>query len=312
MLDRPVIRVAVAVGLAVSCFSVAGCSGDPSRLSTAISTRPEAPEDVVREVEPWSDPSVERRQITSAGLKRDYVLSVPKGARQRERLPLILVFHGYREDAQRMREHTQLDKADAVVAFMDGVDNAWAPAPYATTTGQQDLTFVDDVVSQLEEEFSIDRARVFAAGFSNGGGFAAFVGCQRPQDFTGVATVAGAFYQRVSEGCSQIPMKHIDFHGTADPVISYNGGERHETVYDSTHDMLVEAAVRNHCAREEETRLSDTVVQATWDDCDAALEHYRIEGGPHVWPGGTADTSASVSSGFATRAVLRFFGVGVS
>lgn len=312
MFSRPVIRAAVAFGLAASCLGVAGCAGDPSRLRTAISTRPAAPEDVVREVEPWSDPFVEQRQITSAGLKRDYVLSVPKGAKQRDRLPLILVFHGYREDAQKMREHTQLDKADAVVAFLDGVDNAWAPAPYATTTGQQDLTFVDDVVAQLEGEFAVDRARVFATGFSNGGGFAAFVGCQRPQEFTGVATVAGAFYQRVSEGCSQIPMKHIDFHGTADPVISYNGGERHETVYDSTHDMLVEAATRNHCAREEDIRLSDSIAHATWDDCDAALEHYRIEGGTHVWPGGTADTSGLVPSGFATRTLLQFFGVGAS
>ena len=273
---------------------------------------PEQPVDSVREVEPWADPVVEQRQITSAGMKREFLLSVPKGAHQRERLPLILAFHGYKEDARQLRQHSQLEKADAVVAFLDGVDNAWAPAPYATSTGEQDLAFVDDVVAQLEGEFSIDTARVFAAGFSNGGGFAAFVGCQRPQEFTGVATVSGAFYQRVSEGCSQIPMKHIDFHGTADPVISYDGGERHETVYDSTHDMLEEAAVRNHCAREEEVRLSDSVVEATWDGCDAALAHYRIESGPHVWPGGTADSSGLVSNGFATRTLLDFFGVGIS
>ena len=281
-------------------------------MRSSSTTMPEHAVDSVREVEPWADPVVEQRQITSAGMKRDFLVSVPKGARQRERLPLILAFHGYKEDAQQLRQHSQLEKADAVVAFLNGVDNAWAPAPYASTTGEQDLAFVDDVVAQLEGEFSIDAARVFAAGFSNGGGFAAFVGCQRPQEFTGVATVSGAFYQRVSEGCSQIPMKHIDFHGTADPVISYDGGERHETVYDSTHDMLEEAAVRNHCAREEEVRLSDSVVEATWDGCDAALAHYRIESGPHVWPGGTADSSGLVSNGFATRTLLDFFGVGIS
>lgn len=311
MFSRPIVR-AIAAACLLFCGLVAGCAGEGSGLRTAITTLPEPPEDIVREVEPWSDPVVERRHITSAGMKRDYLLSVPKGAKQRQRLPLILAFHGYREDAQRLRQHSQLDRADAVVAFLDGVGNAWAPAPYATTTGQQDLAFVDDVVAALESEFSIDRARVFAAGFSNGGGFAAFVGCQRPQEFTGVATVAGAFYQRVSEGCSEIPMKHVDFHGTADPVISYDGGERHTTVYDSTHDMLVEAAARNHCAREEEIRHSDTVVEAAWDDCDAALAHYRIEGGPHVWPGGTTDTSGLVSDGFATRTLLQFFGVGMS
>ena len=307
------IRAAAAIGLAATCFTVAGCAGDAARLRTAITTQPDAPEDIVREVEPWTDPAIERRQTTSAGLKRDYILSVPRGAKQRERLPLILVFHGYKEDADRIMQHSQLDKADAVVAFMDGVGEAWAPAPYAVTSGEQDLAFVDDVLSQLEGEYSIDRTRIFAAGFSNGGGLAAFVGCQRPQAFSGIATVAGAFYQRVAEGCSSIPMKHVDFHGTADPVISYGGGERHETVYNSTPEMLEEAAVRNHCAgRREDVELSHTVTMLSWDDCDAALSHYRIEGGPHVWPGGTSDNTGLVSKGFATRTLLAFFGVGMS
>lgn len=267
-------------------------------------------EDSVRELEPWDAASSEHRTIVSAGMKRDFVLSLPQGAKQRERLPLILAFHGYREDADKLRANSGLDGADAVVAYLNGVGNAWAPAPYATTTGEQDLAFVDGVVAQLEGEFSIDRARVFAAGFSNGGGFASFVGCQRPQEFTGIATVAGAFYQRVSEGCSQIPMKHIDFHGTADPVIAYNGGERHETVYDSTAEMLEEAAVRNHCdARGEDVEASATVTEVDWVGCDAALSHYRIAGGGHIWPGGASDNSGLVPAGFATDALLKFFGV---
>lgn len=307
------IRAVAAISLAAACLTVAGCAGDTARLRTAITTQPNPPQDVVREVEPWSDPAIERRQVTSAGLKRDYILSVPRGAKQRDRLPLILVFHGYKEDAERIRQHSQLDKADAVVAFMDGVGEAWAPAPYAETSGEQDLAFVDDVLDQLEGEYSIDRTRIFAAGFSNGGGFAGFVGCQRPQEFSGVATVAGAFYQRVAAGCSSIPMKHVDFHGTADPIISYGGGERHETVYNSAPEMLEEAAVRNHCAgRREDVELSHTVTKLSWDDCDAALSHYRIEGGPHVWPGGASDKTGLVSEGFATRTLLEFFGVGLS
>ena len=108
-------------------------------------------------------------------------------------------------------------------------------------------------------------------------------------------------------------MKHVDFHGTADPVISYGGGERHETVYNSTPEMLEEAAVRNHCAgRREDVEMSHTVTMLSWDDCDAALSHYRIEGGPHVWPGGTSDNTGLVSKGFATRTLLEFFGVGMS
>ena len=196
---------------------------------------------------------------------------------------------------------------------MQGVDNAWAPAPYAATSGEQDLAFVDAALHQLTLDFSVDRARVFAAGFSNGGGFAAYLGCQRPQEFTAVATVAGAFYEKVSEGCSMIPMKHIDFHGTADPVIAYAGGSRHNHVYDSTEELMSDAAERNRCDPQPVERIvSNDVVEQRWVGCDAGLVHYRIVGGGHSWPGEAKHSSPSVPSGFATRTLLEFFGIALT
>lgn len=259
----------------------------------------------------WAPHSVESRTIQAAGKERHFLLSLPAGARQRDKLPVVFAFHGYRENPEKMRRVSQLDRADAIVAYMAGIDDAWAPAPYAATSGEEDLAFVDAVLAQLEGEFSIDPARVFATGMSNGGGFAAYVGCQRPQEFTGIGTVSAAFYERVSEGCSYIPMKHIDIHGTGDTIIAYDGGQRHETVYDSEPEMFTEAAARNHCAaRAEETEISPTVTEFTWAGCDALLVHYRVSGGPHTWQGGADDHSKTTSPGFATRAQLEFFGIG--
>lgn len=258
----------------------------------------------------WSPTSTQHRVVDAGGLKRDFILHVPVGAEQRAKLPVIFVFHGYLEEAKTIREYSGLDDADALVAYMQGVDNAWAPAPYATTSGEQDLAFVDAALNQLTHDFAVDRAQVFAAGLSNGGGFAAYLGCQRPQDFTAVATVAGAFYEKVSEGCSMIPMKHIDFHGTADPVIAYAGGIRHDHVYDSTAELMDDAAERNRCDPEPvEKVVSNDVLEQRWVSCDAGLEHYRIVGGGHVWPGGGKDSSTTAPSGFATRTLLDFFGV---
>lgn len=293
-------------------LALTGCShGDTELTEPGVTTRALPAVDDVREVEPWGPAGIDHRSITAGGLKRDYIVSMPAGARQRDRLPVIFVFHGYKEDAEKIRKNSGLDAADAIVAYLDGKDSAWAPAPYASTSGQQDLAFVDAVLAELEGEFSIDRSRVFAAGFSNGGGFAAFVGCQRPQAFTGIATVAGAYYQRVSAGCSQIPMMHVDFHGTADKVIAYNGGQRHATAYNSVEEMLNESASRNHCAeRDEDTEVVPGVLRERWSRCDAELAHYRIDNGPHVWPGGAADSSGTVPKGFATDAMLKFFRLG--
>lgn len=289
-----------AVGLRTRAVPAA-TSSTPEETTTATTTT---------SPEPLSPASVERRKTTVEGVDREFVLSLPQGARQRERLPLILVFHGYREDADTIRGYSEMDKADAIVAYLQGVGKAWAPAPYATTTGEQDLAFVDSVRSQLSGEFKIDRARVFAAGFSNGGGFADYVGCQRPQEFTAVATVSAAVYQRVAEGCSTIPVKQVDFHGTADSVINYAGGIRHDTQYESSLEMTEDAAARNRCSSHPaQRRVSDTVVQEEWQDCDAGFEHFRIEGGPHVWPGGLSDSSGTAARGFATQQILDFFEV---
>lgn len=286
----------------------------PSTTRALKELRPEepapTPPPVPSPAPQWSEPKVEKRTIQAGGLTRSYIVSFPPGAPERQRLPLIFVFHGFEEDAQTIHEYSGMDQADAVVVYMEGEQRAWSPAPYAATTGEQDLAFVDAVLAALSTELSVDRARVFAAGLSNGGGFAAYLGCQRPQEFTAVATVAAAFYEKVSQGCSAIPMKHIDFHGTADQVINYSGGERHETVYESTDELLEDAAARNRCNPEPNIiQLSDSVTELQWQGCDAGLEHFRIQGGPHVWPGGGKDTSRTVPDDFATMQLLEFFGV---
>lgn len=285
----------------------AACADAPEQLSEIV---PSSVRDHVAEVEPWSRPDTHERKIQVGERERSYLLSVPPGAKQRANLPMIFAFHGYGEDAASIRKYSRLDVADAIVVYLDGVGRAWAPAPYAKTSGGEDLAFVDAVREEVMGEFSVDKARVFATGLSNGGGFATYLGCQRPQDFTAVASVSAAFYHRVSEGCSSIPIKHVDFHGTDDSVMSYSGGERHDTAYESIEAMLEETAQRNHCAPEYvEKPLSETVSELRWDGCDAPLVHYRVTGGPHIWPGGAYDTSETTTRGFATRTQLAFFGV---
>lgn len=307
-------------------FSMGACDG-PSPKSSPMTTLPmetqvaeqphlpEPPAEPAAPIEPtmlapWAPAAVENRTVMVEGVERHYILSLPPGARQREKLPIIFAFHGKGEEAATMQRHTNLDAADAIVVYMQGVDKAWSPAPYAKTSPEQDLAYVDAVRHQLLGEFNVDRVKVFAAGFSNGGGFATFLSCRRPQDFTAVATVAAANYEQVSEGCSVIPMKQIDFHGTDDPVIKYAGGVRHGSAYASVAASTHDAAARNRCdAGPHATPLEHQVVEEQWIGCDAGLEHYRLEGGRHVWPGGEADRS-ELPRGFATQRMLAFFGVG--
>lgn len=303
---RRIAAVAVVSGLLSAC--------SPEGQRTASLPTPPPPVQASAAAQPRAleqgEPTTQRRRLNVGGVERSFLLTVPPGADRAVKLPVIFVFHGYGEDAESIRGYTHFDRADALVVYLDGVDKSWAPAPYAKTSGEQDLAFVDAVRAALDREFRVDRARVFATGLSNGGGFAAYVGCQRAQDFTAIGTVSAAFYERVSEGCSRIPVKQIDFHGTNDAVIGYAGGERHGTVYESVDAMLGEAAQRNHCfPAPVTTNPLPQIIERRWQQCDAALIHYRVRGGEHVWPGGTHDRQSGSPEDYATRRQLEFFGV---
>lgn len=176
-------------------------------------------------------------------------MSIPPEIEKRSGIPLIFAFHGFEGSAKTMEQFTDFDAAEAVVVYADGVNKAWAPAPYAETTGEQDLAFYDQVREKMIAEFPVHPHKVFVTGLSNGGGFAAFIGCNRAHQIAGVATVSAAFYEGVFDDCTPIPVKHIDFHGTDDSVMKYGGGERHGRRYMAMEDVLKYAAKRNHCNR---------------------------------------------------------------
>lgn len=258
------------------------------------------------------EPSTFSQTMRVVGREREYLVTTPPNVDEREDLPLIFAFHGYKMSDDSMRAMTELDKANAVVVYMQGVNTAWAPAPYATTTGDEDLAFFDAVRQEMLETYPINPSRVFAAGMSNGGGFAAYTACHRAHQLTGIATVSAAYYDTVFEDCAPIPTKQIDFHGTNDNVINYQGGVRHGAGYESVPEVMENAAARNYCDDKPETeKFNRPGEEFIWEGCDAQLRHYRLDGSGHLWPGAEGDRGPGekTTDDFATREILDFFGI---
>lgn len=247
-----------------------------------------------------------------AGREREYLVTTPPNVDERDNLPLIFAFHGYEMSDSSMRAMTEFDKANAIVVYMQGVNNAWAPAPYAVTSGDDDLEFFDAVRQKMLEDYPINPSRVFAAGHSNGGGFAAYTACHRAHQLTGIATVSAAYYDEVFEGCSQIPIKQIDFHGTKDSIIAYDGGSRHGAEFEPVEEVMNQAAQRNYCEPDPVVEtLSRPGEEFVWESCDAQLRHYRLDGSGHIWPGSDSDKGPGekTADDLATREILDFFGI---
>lgn len=241
---------------------------------------------------------------------RSYLLSVPDDYNGDQQWPLVLAFHGWGETPLKFLQYSAFNEAEAIVAFPKGEDKAWAPAPYAETSADEDQEFVEQVIDTLRATYSIDDSRIFATGMSNGGGFAAYLGCQMPETFNSIASISAAYYHGIHEGCSNEPVGRLDIHGTDDPIVGYWGGKRHGRPYSSVESVLDRDAERNECSNQVATsRLANQAIKQDWIGCAEPLEHIRIGGGRHIWPGGAHDASQEVGAWFATDSVLDFFAI---
>ena len=297
--------------VAVSFLAVAGasCSADsPDSAPQAVPT--ETKNLGIPTSAPLSGPEPGSYTTVNLPSGRSFILSVPKDYTGEKKWPMVLAFPGWGQSAENLRGYSRLDAADAITVFAEGKKKAWSPAPYAKTSTAEDKKLVRDIIDAVRATYRVDDSRIFATGMSNGGGFAAYLACQMPDVFKSVATVSAAYYKDILKDCAHSPVGRLDMHGTVDPVVGYYGGTRHKTKYYSVESVLEQDRKRNGCSTNVDmTRLVNNALDMKWSGCTAPLEHIRIAGGSHVWPGGTADAHNEVGKFFATDRVLDFFGI---
>lgn len=247
------------------------------------------------------------------GSGRWFIVHVPHNYSVTEQWPVIVALHGWGEGAAAIYESSDFRYAHAISVYPQGSPEdspAWAPAPYAATSAAEDEEFIRAIIDMVRATYSIDDSRIYLAGFSNGGGLAAYLGCQLPDVVNSIATVAAAYYDSVYEDCATEPVGRLIVHGTDDEVISYEGGTRHQTRYTGVREVIAGDAVRNGCSdTTRHTQLSHGAELEEYLGCQRPLAHVRLNGGGHVWPGGTADPNRADMPGFATDKILDFFAI---
>jgi len=181
--------------------------------------------------------------------------------------------------------------------LLNGPTPFWLAAP---TPDSYDVRFISDLLDVLESKLCIDRRRVYATGMSNGAQMSSLLACMLPQRIAAVAPVAGVEFYDL---CRGRPVPVIAFHGTADPIVTYNGGGLNsEAIADQQYwkgnipsglpafhgvDTAMQTWARhNGCAPTPvEVRISSEVRRRTWRHCRADTVLYIVDGGGHSWPG---------------------------
>jgi polyhydroxybutyrate depolymerase len=232
---------------------------------------------------------ITRHEISSGDRKREFLLHLPSDYDGSSPLPIVLAFHGHGNNAANTDGFSKLSTLPAIVVYPEGVANSsdgnrqsWQGAPYAAS-GVDDVAFTADLLDHLQSTLCVDTARVYATGISNGGGFTALLACRLADRIAAVAPVAGAFYPATGKNCQPArPIPVIEFHGTADPAIPYNGDVRD---LPAIPDWVAGWAERNGCKdRAADEKIGKDVTVSAWTGC-AEVRHVAIDGGGHTWPG---------------------------
>lgn len=170
--------------------------------------------------------------LTVGGKNRSYVLHVPSAYDGKSAVPLIIDFHGITGNGPGERQSSpypaQTDKDGVIMAFPTGLagplGNAWNVGP-CCVKDVDDVEFAKALVTEIQKSACIDPKRVYAVGFSMGGGMSHYLACHASDVFAAVAPAAFDLLEENVTTCKPSrPITTLLFRGTADNVVSYNGG----------------------------------------------------------------------------------------
>lgn len=298
------------------------CSGDGDSPSDATATASVAALTATREAgcDPAhpASPGDATRTITAGGIERRYILHVPPGYDGVTPAPLVLAFHGLSMPADLLASYTAIaqrgDTAGYVIALPYGTGDPARWNGRLAEGGADDVGFVRDLLDELGSVLCIDPRRVYAAGMSNGGGMAQRLACEMPDRFAAVAIVAGTYL-----ACTA-PVPLVAIHGTADPIVPYEGAEIPPNlgsgVFPPVRRAVSEWSKALGCdGLPRISRIAEDVELATYPRCfagDGQTLLYTVLGGGHSWPGSTVDlpphmVGSTTHSIDATAIILEFF-----
>jgi polyhydroxybutyrate depolymerase len=275
-------------------------------------------------------PGWSARTVVSDDRERCYHLYVPPGYDPSEPAPVVVSMHGFLSNPNSQAAisgwHRLADREGFLVVYPQGTSfpkrwNAgvtWGAAPV------DDVQFFRRMLDDLSTVAAVDRSRVYVNGLSNGGGMAVRIACEASEQVAAIGLVAAAVVGL--ENCNPSrPVPAMAFHGTADPVVPYEGGDMRGHVLPWGADLtdapvyFVGAeewaaiwAMDNGCNPTPAvipTRGDVRGVQYASCDQDAVVILYTIVDGGHTWPGGApipgvGKTSTDID---ASEEMWRFF-----
>jgi polyhydroxybutyrate depolymerase len=177
-------------------------------------------------------PGDSMQTVEVGAVTRTYLLHVPAGYDGSRAVPLIVDFHALTTNGMQQRNASTFpavtDPEGVIMAFPTGLPgpsgNAWDVGP-CCVANVDDVGFAKALSKQVAVTACIDPKRVYATGFSMGGGMAHVLACQAADVFAAVAPGSWDLLQETVADCKPPrPITEISFRGSTDMIVPYAGG----------------------------------------------------------------------------------------
>lgn len=180
-------------------------------------------------------PASGAKQVNVGGGSRSYNMYVPSSYPTDRRVPLVIRFHGlggsgggeinstgYRQIA---------DREGFILVAPTGaggsIGGAWNVGPCCTSDRNiDDVAFTRAIIEQVKSVANIDEKRIYATGFSMGGGMTHYLACHAADVIAAFAPEAFDLLQENVNQCNPsraVPL--LSQRSSNDSLVVYNGGQ---------------------------------------------------------------------------------------
>ena len=148
-------------------------------------------------------------------------------------MPLIFAIHGGSGTPEGMINianfKTIADRDKVVLVYPAGVQNNWNDGrpTIPNQLGINDVLFFNQLCDYMINNYSVDGAKIYATGISNGGFMSSRLGCELSNRIAAIAVDAATIEATtIAPNCNpgrSVPAIYI--HGTTDPLVPFTGGQ---------------------------------------------------------------------------------------
>lgn len=193
--------------------------------------------------------------------ERPFTLVLPTNYQPGTPAPLIIGLHGYTAESPYAQNYFALgkvaDEKGILTVYPSGSKDTngylfWNATPACCnfdSNSVDDEAYLLSIIDSVSKDHTVDPARIYIIGHSNGGFMAHRMACNQSDRIAAIVSLAGATYSNPKSCNPTSPVSVLQIHGSNDEVISYTGGYLFSSAYPSARRTIDLWGKLNECGK---------------------------------------------------------------